>query len=131
MTKKQIKVTETRYPKLTRAVLRSVDREQLIDVCYHGASAGFGQFVYYKDTLAFYRKNKGDIMALAKEQAEDFGIDVLKMIKDFGCLKNIKLTPYEIAEALHSHGDDNIEQVQNAMAWYALEEIARELNPDL
>jgi hypothetical protein len=71
--KTQIKATDTRFPSLTRAVLRRVDRESLEDVCNHGAYGGFPGFTYYADTLAFFKAHKADILALAQSQAEEFG----------------------------------------------------------
>lgn len=129
--KTTIKVSDTRYPRMTRAILRRLDREQLEDVCNHGASGGFSGFTYYTETLAFYKAHKAEILALAASSAEDFGQDMLEMIGGFNCLKGDKLTATEIGEALFSGRGDNATTVRNAMAWFALEEVARELNPDL
>lgn len=128
---KTIKAEDTRYPRMTRAVLRRVSRESLEDVVNHGASGGFSGFTYYTDTLVFYKAHKGDILALAESMASDLGEDMLAMIAGFGCLKDLKLSQTAIAEALYSgRGEDSI-TVRNAMAWFALEEVARELNPEL
>lgn len=129
--KTNIKVNDTRFPRLTRAILRRVDRDSLEDVVRHGASGGFSGFIYYADTLAFYKAHKRDILKLADDMASDFGQDMLTMIAGFGCLRNDKLTPTEIGEALYSGRGDVATTVRNAMAWFALEEVARELNPDL
>lgn len=141
----KVKVNETRFPKLTRAVLRRVSRESLEDVVRHGACGGFNGFIYYRDTLSFYRAHKADILALAKAEAEDLGEDMLAMIAGFTCLKgnggqtefqrthNIlnNLSPNEIAEALYSGRGDETQTIRNAMSWYALEGVARELNPEI
>jgi hypothetical protein len=129
--KTHIKVQDTRFPRLTRAVLRRVDRESLEDVVRHGASGGFGGFTYYADTLAFYKAHKGDILAMAEAMASDLGEDMLAMIAGFGCLRNDKLSATEIGEALYSGRGECAQTVRNAMSWFALEEVARELNPDL
>lgn len=129
--KTQIKVQDTRFPRLTRAVLRRVDRESLADVVNHGADAGYSGFTYYTDTLAFYKAHKGDILALAQHIAEELGEDMLAMVAGFDCLRNDKLTPSEVGEALYSGRGDCAQTVRNAMAWFALEEVARELNPEL
>ena len=130
MTASSIKISDTRFPVLTRAVLASVDRESLVDVCNQGADCGFGSFVYYVDTCEFFKKHRKDIMAIAESMAQDFGQDLFAMIAGFGCLKDYKLGAYETSEALNGRGE-MADQVQNAMAWFALEEVARELNPDL
>ncbi len=131
--KTQIKVENTRFPRLTRAVLRRVDRETLEDVARHSADAGWSGFTYYSDTVAFFKAHKADILAMAKSDAEQFGVDMLSMILGFGCLSGSspKYTVDEIAEALYAGRGDNANVIRNAMAWYALESIARELNPDI
>jgi hypothetical protein len=128
---KTIKAQDTRFPRMTRAILRRLDRDQLEDVARHGADAGWSGFTYYTDTVAFYKAHKGDILALAEQMAKDLGEDMLTMISGFNCLKNDKLSPTEIGEALYSGRGDAATTVRNAMAWFALEETARELNPDL
>jgi hypothetical protein len=126
-----ISTSQTRSPKLTRAVLRALGgRDSLEDICRHGISGGFAGFTYYADTLAFFKRNKADIMALAESQAEELGTDMLTMIAGFNCLKNEKLTGWQICQALNGKGDD-VTNVQNAMAWYGAEEVARELCPDI
>ena len=124
-------VNATRFPKLTAAVLASVDAESLPDVVNHGASGGYGGFIYYSDTLAFFDANRADIMELAKELAADLGEGcALSLVASFQCLKDDKLTPTDICEAIHGE-TDNTQAVKNALAWFALEEVARELCPDL
>jgi hypothetical protein len=129
--KTQIKVQDTRFPRMTRAILRRLDREALQDVVNHGAAGGFSGFTYYADTLAFYKAHKGDILALAEQMASDMGEDMLAMIASFQCLKHGPFSPSEIGEALYSGRGEAAATVRNAMAWFALEEVARELNPEL
>ena len=124
------KVNDTRFPRLTRAVLRRLDRDQLFDVCNHGASGGFPGFTYYTDTVAFYKAHKADILAMAQSDASGFGMGMLEIVKGFNCL-NGDYSVDEIGEALYSGRGDGSTQVRNAMAWYALESVARELNPGL
>ena len=57
---------------LVRAVVRNCHgwgsfKEMAQDVTNHGASAGFGNFIYYKDTMKFTTKNKKAIIELCKE----------------------------------------------------------------
>lgn len=132
--KNQIKVQDTRFPRLTRAILRRLDREQLEDVARHGADGGWSGFTYYSDTCAFYKAHKADILKLAEEMASDLGEDMLNMISHFRSLSNNNKPDYsqtEIAEALYSGRGECADMIRNAMAWFALEEIARELNPDI
>lgn len=131
---KQIEAKDTRFPNLTEAVLEHVDREQLEDVARHGADAGWPGFTYYSGTVAFYRAHKADILAYAKDMAGELGEDMINMIRGFRCLGNGKVPDYtvdEIAEAIYGGETENSDVILNAMAWFALEEVARELNPDL
>lgn len=133
----QVKISETRFPKLTRAVLKQIggDRETLVDVARHGAAGGFCGFTYYKDTSAFYRKNREEIKNLAKMTAEDCGEGLFSIVRNFTCLRDWKVTEEEVAAVLFGKfgeiDEEDETQIENALAWFALEEVARELNPDL
>ena len=119
---------------MTRAILRRLDREQLADVARHGADAGWSGFTYTADTCAFYKAHKADILALAGQTASEIDQEMLAMIGGFRCLSNAGKPDYtlaEIGEALFSGRGECADSIRNAMAWFALEEIARELNPDI
>lgn len=132
----QIKVEQTRFPRLTRAILRRLDREQLEDVARHSADAGWNGFTMTADCVAFYKAHKADILEMAKQDSADFGQGVIEMIQCFRCLTagnggKPHYTQDEIAEALYSGRSEFADTIRNAMAWYALETVARELNPDI
>lgn len=134
----QLKAEQTRFPKLTRAILRHLDREQLEDVARHGADAGWSGFTYTRDCVNFYKAHKADILKLAEDLAGELGEDMLTMIGNFNCLllgshpnRKPGYTPTEIGEALYSGRGESADTIRNAMAWFALEEVARELNPDI
>lgn len=127
----KIKTSDTRQPKLTSAVIRKLGgRDRLEDIVNHGASGGFSGFTYYTDTLAFFKAYKAEIMARLTEDAKEYGMGMLEMVAGFNCLKADKLSADQVAAAIHEETEDST-NVQNALAWYALEEIARELCPDL
>lgn len=121
--------TTTRYPALADAVLAQTDADSLADVARHGADAGFPGFTYYSDTVAFFQANKRDILAMLRDLASDMGEDALAVVAGFVCLRDLKLTADDVAQAIYADGEHSV-AVKNALAWYALEEIARELNPD-
>lgn len=137
MKNQQIKISETRFPKLTRAVLKQIggDRETLKDVARHGAAGGFCGFTYYKDTSAFYRKNREEIKKLLGETSENYGEGLFSMVCNFVCLRDWKVTEDQVAAVLFGKfgeiDEEDETQIENALAWFALEEIARELSPDL
>jgi len=121
--------------KLVRAVIKQLGGgkeaiETLGDVYRHGADGGFCGFTYYTDTVKFYRRNRSDIVAMAEEMSGDLGMDVIDMIRHFGCFRGRDgfqyTTSFEtscIARALYGNVDDP--EVPNALAWFALEEVAR------
>jgi hypothetical protein len=132
ITQKQF-ITETNIPsRLVRAVIRQIGgwqsfKESAEDICRGGIDGGFHGFIYNRDTEAFAKRNRRDIVSLATCQAEDFGEDVIDMVRNFNCLKGQRPTSAEVGEALYAgwQGDDSV-NVLNVLAWYAGEEVARE-----
>ena len=132
---KTVKVQGTRFPRLTRAILRRLNRDELTDVAKHGADAGWSGFTYYSETCAFFKAHKADILEMAKQMADDIGDGgMIQLVRGFRCLGNNGKPDYsedEIAESIYSGRGESSDVIRNAMAWFALEEVARELNPDI
>lgn len=121
--------------KLQNAVIEQLGHEELDEECKQtlsditigGADAGFSGFIYYSDTVEFYDKNKREILSMAKEMAEDFcEAGVFTMISNFNAIKHLNLGPDGVAEAIYNDTEDT-QAVKNIMAWFALEEVARQL----
>lgn len=114
---------------LVRAVIRQSGgydsfKEHAQDVCSHGANAGFSGFIYHNDTVPFAKRNKEAIVKMCEDMASDFGQSgVIEFIASFHCLKGISQS--EVADGLYNPRSGNKTEVFNAMAWYALEEVAR------
>ena len=113
---------------LVRAVVRQMGgwesfKESAPDITRNGIDGGFHGFIYYSETIPFAKRNRKDILELATQQAEDFGIELIKMIEGFGCFRYSKPSQAEIVEALAGRAEKT--QVTNALAWYAGEEVAR------
>lgn len=98
--------------------------DTLIDIVSDGAACGWSGFTYYSDTTQFARDN----MLLIKEQLEilssELGIGMLEMVTGFTCLNN-NCTLEEVAQTIY--GQHGREEILNALAWFALEEVARYL----
>ena len=117
---------------LIRAVVKNMNgwdsfRERAQDVADHGASCGFGNFIYYTDTILFTAKNRKAIAELAAQQAAEFGdSSEIEMILGFNCLQHDDLTSSDIARALYGRltDEDKKTTIYNALAWYALELVA-------
>lgn len=116
--------------RLVRAVVRQLGgTDSMGDIARHGIDGGYGGFIYYSDTCAFYKRNRAEILKLAEDLADNMGGDMLTMISNFGCLKDAKLKPTEIMDGLNGRGE-MADQIQNAMAWLAAEEVARAFDED-
>ena len=112
---------------LKNAVIRQLGgKDSLEDIANHGIDGGFTGFIYYTDTVAFYKRQRKNILELAKAMASDFGQDVVSMIAGFNCLTDDDETRESIARCLWGRVTDDDTQVANALAWFAAEEVARE-----
>jgi len=123
------------YTQLQAAVLDQlgIDPEQTLDedckgmledVARHGASAGWVGFTYYSDTTAFWKNNRLTILKGLNEQSEDCGLSTVDMVVGFRCL-NGDYTQHEVLAVLV--GLEENTQIENALAWWALEEVAYQL----
>jgi hypothetical protein len=136
-------IQRTRQPDLTRAVLAALDagddtQTTLADICAHGIDGGFNGFIYTRDTVAFFEVNRAEIVKLAEDMADELGENVLEMIAGFGCLAgrgdanaHKEFLP-AAGRCIYGSGgvDEGDNDVANALAWFAAEEVARELCPD-
>lgn len=93
------------------------------DISAHGADGGFSGFINYTDTVAFTKRNKAAILEYAASMAQDFGLESPEaLIAGFRC---VDLLPTQVGEALYNPKSENQTDVFNALAWFALEEVAR------
>ncbi len=97
----------------------------LQDVAQYGADSGFGQFVYYSDTCQFFDNNRSAILQSVSDLAGELGESPSTMVQNFGCLNGDYNR--EVDQVLMGIECDEDVQVKNALAWFALEETAREL----
>lgn len=123
--------------RLIRAVVNQLGgweafQEKAPDICNHGAAGGFGGIIYYSETVAFAKKHKKLIIEQAEQLAADIGDgDAFQLIAGFNCLKDLELTPGQIAALVYGReprdGDaaDDYTQVFNALCWFAAEEVSR------
>lgn len=89
----------------------------------YGAAAGYSGFIYYSDTVSFWRRNKKKIMNYVNEMAEDLGETPLDMVCSFNGFKD-DYTPDDIGRALYGNFNEEFTHIYNGMAWFALEELA-------
>ena len=125
-------IEQTNIPaSLVRSVVRQLsDKESFRDIVRGGIGGGFHGFIYHSDTVAFFKRNREAIRDMAREQAQDFGQDVVSMVAGFNCLTDDYETRESIARCLFGGRlTDADTEVANALAWYAGEEVARAFCP--
>lgn len=103
----------------------------LTNIMNHGIDGGFHGFIYTRNTVTFFKDNRREIIELAMSQADDFGTDVVNMIASFNCLgRQDKKAQREYLPSVQRcvagfMNDDDDDDVMNALAWFAAEEVAR------
>lgn len=130
-TMKEVKAERPEYSRIIAAVYSRLE-DSIEDVYNYGISGGYCGFVYYSDTVAFWRKYKTDILAMLKEDAESLGDTVVNIVKHFNCLGDYRgrefkayYTEDEIGRALYGRYSEDLTQIYNALAWCAAENVAR------
>jgi ABC-type long-subunit fatty acid transport system fused permease/ATPase subunit len=94
----------------------------------YGASGGFSGFIYYSETIAFFKANRQDIISHMEQTASELGTDLISMIREFGVFRySEKPTADEVGKALWDTRKTHPEltSLYNVFAWYALEEVSR------
>lgn len=98
------------------------------DVANHGADAGFSGWCYYAETAAFAKANRDTIRDLVRECADNLGETMVGLVLGFRCLNvGSEITQDDIGEVLWGNGEGEMAYyIQNALAWFALEQMAWE-----
>ena len=110
-------------------------RQSFMDVLRAGADGGFNGFIYTSECVKFTKRNKHHIFKRLDEIADDMGLDRLECLSHWRSLRHY--TRDEIAQGLYNADGDLTDQVYNALAWFALEEVCfdeeirEEQNPEL
>jgi hypothetical protein len=100
---------------------------------YRDASAGIPGFVHYSDTHKFALKNQKLIIELLEEDAEQLGIEIVEMVKNFGVFKG-EMDKDELKDLYKFLcGQKNADKyetnsVLNVLAWLCVEQLAFELD---
>ena len=95
--------------------------ESASDIATYGTNAGWGNFVYYSDTVAFIKRNKAKIISCLKEDAFSYGESFANFVSSFNCFKG--MTQDEVMDGLYNPKSVHMIIVYNGLAWYALEAV--------
>lgn len=97
---------------LTKWVKEQYEHNELQDIINHGCVSGCAHgLVYYNETSAFYEKFNDEIWDKLYDSANDQGVTIMELISSFNGSKDV--------------GSNH--QFKNLLAWFAVEETAREL----
>ena len=112
---------------LIRQVVRQIGgwdsfKEHARDVSMYGANCGFAGFIYYTDTCRFYAVNRDAILEAVRDMCDGLGEEPIQFVRSFNCLD---ATESEVGLTLYGSKKQHDTQVANALAWFALEEVAR------
>ena len=97
-------------------VINNLERGQIADVVLEGCQSGIvSELIYYSDSEAFYEKFKEEIWQRLSDMADDMGEpSILHLIVTFNGSK-------EVGSEL---------QLRNLLAWWACEDVCREIIAD-
>jgi hypothetical protein len=99
----------------------------LVDCAKHGADGGFPGFTYHRETIAFFLRNRKDIVKNLEITAKELGEDIIKTVQNFGVFRYSPPPPAgEVGKAIWGTGKakDNLTSLYNVFAWFCLEEIS-------
>lgn len=112
--------------------------DTLEDIRNHGIDGGFSGFIYYTETSQFALEHGKEIWAAVKSLSDDLGEAPLDLIQSFNCLNGLydqdeildtiwAMKNYEL-EGAEDQADTSI---LNALAWFAAEEVAHQLEGEI
>ena len=101
-------------------------KERAEDIANLGAAGGFSGFTYHSDTVPFAKRNKKAILASLSDLAQELGEPgAYTVIAGFTCIKEASINVDAVVDAIHDAKHEDHRFVLNALAWFALEELAR------
>lgn len=118
---------------MQQEIVDKVGIDGLADVASHGADGGVSGFIYCSETVAFWKKYRPEIMDMLEALADDLREEPACIVGAFMCLKYYDYetrtwTDKEgrdaVYKTLYGGRKDTDDYVANALAWFALEEVA-------
>ena len=126
--KKTVLTQNNEFKTLINAVYNRIGKDSIEDVNRHGINGGFNGFIYYSDTLAFYKRYRKLINKLVFEMAESFGEDAQNMVLNFNCVNSDNDSKHDIAVCLFGGNLNSLKDsvhIPNSLAWFAAESVCR------
>ncbi len=122
----------TDYEKMVRGVIKGFGGikgfcDYAEDVCTYGMVAGFGQFVYYSDTCAFYDKYESEIKMWICNYVTETDLDVKHLFAPLS-VNNAEVSLF-MSGLINEFNEDellincSIEQLKNHACWLVVEAV--------
>jgi hypothetical protein len=98
----------------------------LLSCAKHGADCGFHGFTMYYETVKFFRENRKDIIRNLQQCADECGVRVIELVKNFGIYRRQQPPEAEkIGCAIYSqHINDDLWDLYNLFSWFCLESVS-------
>lgn len=119
-TKKLVVAEYPQYKKIITNFYQKVGKENILEIVKHGAGYGVPGFIYTEDTVEFFKRHRTEIM----EMLNDFSENLYRTVKIFVPLRSVSFSEKEFYDAVYLNEGENKDIIQDALAWFALEEIA-------
>jgi len=118
------------YTTVVKAVVRRIGKESITEVNEHGIKSGFSGFIYYNDTIKFWRKYRKLIVKMLEDDIENPRENIVEIVRRFACLVDNRTdepyyATYEIGQALYGKYNQSLDIIYNALAWFAAETVCR------
>jgi len=100
---------------------------------YQNAQNGIPGFTYYSDTHKFALQNQSLIIELLNDLADEQGVEIVEMVKNFGVFKG-EMDKDELKDLYKFLGEQknadkyDTYSVLNVLAWLCVEHLAFELD---
>ena len=119
--------------KLAKAVINQmggIDGDTLAELNQvRNAADGYSGFIYYSDTVAFWKRVRRIAVPYMEDEANSLGErSALDMVKSFNYCQSHEIETRDIALALYGRMADAETGVLNLLAWYVLETVAFRFN---
>lgn len=122
---KTVKTNRPEFRNLINAVVRRVGLDSVSDIVNNGIGGGFGGFIYYHDTCAFFKQYRADILRLLNDTADSLFEKPMQVALSFNCFDEDQETAIGQFVYGGKMTDDETTTVQNGFAWFAAEEVCR------
>ncbi len=101
---------------------------ELEDCAEHGADIGISGFIDHDETVAFFIKNRGNIVSHMEHAAKELGTDIISMVQKFCVFRDFEeLNVSHIGQALW--GDIQLEpeniELYHIFSWFTVEEVSQ------